>query len=159
MNRIWLIQRLQAPKEQFKTFSFGGGLINGGLGEDAMKALGSIFSFDYMGAAEFEWGAVPMALQSLAKLSAKDKLTTCQLHNGIYVICPKKIELDLGVWIDAMYENENSRDLKEGLRMHNEKMQGWLKIERDDQCNEPFMFFRDKKMFDNMCELLEIKKE
>jgi hypothetical protein len=71
MRRSWLVQRLQKPRGGWgdlpdNPFSFGGGLRNGGLSEQAMGALRGIFAFDYMGSAEFESGAVPKALQSIA---------------------------------------------------------------------------------------------
>lgn len=67
----YLVQRLRAPTHGFEqeineAFSFGDGYKNGRLGEKAMKLLCSIFSFDYMGAAEFEFGAVPEALRHIA---------------------------------------------------------------------------------------------
>ncbi len=71
MRRSWLIQRLNPSHSGNLTslsevFAFGGGLCNGGLSGEAMKLLRDVFSFDYMGAAEFEFGAVPEALQGLA---------------------------------------------------------------------------------------------
>ncbi len=70
----WLVQRLQQPRA-FKIagqaidnpFSFGGGYKNGGLSDGAMDLIRPIMSFDYMGAAEFEFGAVPEAFGKLAK--------------------------------------------------------------------------------------------
>lgn len=75
LRSTWLIQRLNSPSPSFamlgkdNPFAFGGGLRNGGLSEEAMDLLRPIFSFDYMGAAEFEFGAVPQALQKIAKAS------------------------------------------------------------------------------------------
>jgi hypothetical protein len=73
MRRSWLVQRLRKPhvgtgplESLVNAFSFGGGLRNGGLTEEAMGLLRGVFSFDYMGSAEFEWGAVPKALQNIA---------------------------------------------------------------------------------------------
>jgi hypothetical protein len=78
----YLIQRLKKPFPQPKTestagkllrdnpFCFGGGLKNGGLSDKAMCILREIFSFDYMGAAEYEFGAVPEALSKMTE--AKD---------------------------------------------------------------------------------------
>ena len=72
MKSSWLIQRLNKPygENPFglkdNPFAFGGGLVNGGLSHEAMDILRGIFSFDYMGAAEFEFGAVPKALQTIA---------------------------------------------------------------------------------------------
>ena len=72
MKRTYLIQRLEKPRTlkiagvelKDNPFSFGGGLRNGGLSKDATDLLRPLFSFDYMGAAEFEFGAVPEALSS-----------------------------------------------------------------------------------------------
>lgn len=76
METSRLVQRLHAPYpaqsdtpslvKLGETFAFGGGLRNGGLSDNAMDLLRGIFSFDYMGAAEFEWGAVPTALRRIA---------------------------------------------------------------------------------------------
>jgi hypothetical protein len=66
MKTSFLVQRLEKPSVVADAFAFGGGLRNGGLSEDAAKLLRGIFSFDYMGAAEFEFGAVPKALQAIA---------------------------------------------------------------------------------------------
>lgn len=57
-----------------EVFSFGGGYKNGGLSDEAMDLLRDAFSFDYMGAAEFEFGAVPKALQKIAQHAAKQEL-------------------------------------------------------------------------------------
>ena len=57
--RPYLIQRLEKSKNYVNPFSFGGGLVNGGLSKDAMSLLKPIFSFDYMGSAEFDFGVLP----------------------------------------------------------------------------------------------------
>jgi len=73
MKRSFLIQRLETPfipKEgqiDVGCLAFGGGLRNGGIAEDAMKMLKQIWSFDYMGSAEFEFGAVNEALEMLVR--------------------------------------------------------------------------------------------
>lgn len=74
MERSYLIQRLNQPYRgnhvlgKTNPFAFGGGLKNGGLSDEAMGMLADVFQFDYMGCAEFEWGAVPEALQKMAKM-------------------------------------------------------------------------------------------
>lgn len=69
MESSWLVQRLKKPYQgdQDNPFVFGGGLRNGGLSPDAMGLLRGIFQFDYMGAAEFEFGAVPKTLRRIAQ--------------------------------------------------------------------------------------------
>lgn len=76
----WLIQRLEKAMERPEghllhgkdnPFSFGGGLRNGGFSKEAMAMFRPIFSFDYMGSSEFEWGAVPEAFKSIL-LSIED---------------------------------------------------------------------------------------
>ena len=77
-HNTWLIQRLKKPypvkndkasmlDKLANSMAFGGGLRNGGLRAEAMKLLAPIFSFDYMGSSEFEWGAVPEALAKIFK--------------------------------------------------------------------------------------------
>lgn len=83
--RTWLVQRLQRARvlqdgvetplgRLGNAFAFGGGLINGGLSREAMAAFHGIFRFDYMGAAEYEFGDVPKAFAALAELRKKDQL-------------------------------------------------------------------------------------
>lgn len=85
MRPSWLIQRLNRPYPKREgesalaesvdnVFAFGGGLRNGGLSPEAMNLLREHFSFDYMGAAEFEWGRVPAALQRLGQFAEKGDL-------------------------------------------------------------------------------------
>jgi len=88
-ERVWLVQRLQKPhhfvikgKKVDNPFNFGGGYKNGGLTNDAMDILREIFSFDYMGAAEFEWGAVPKALAKMAGDRKDFKKFTIILKSG-----------------------------------------------------------------------------
>jgi hypothetical protein len=73
LKRTWLVQRLCKPYNSpgilglDSPFAFGGGLRNCGLSGEVMDLLRPIFRFDYMGAAEFEFGAVPKALGRLAE--------------------------------------------------------------------------------------------
>lgn len=74
MKKSYLIQRLLKPivpvegKFDPSMLAFGGGLKNGGLSDEAVKLFREVFSFDYMGSAEFEWGAVPKALEGIWNL-------------------------------------------------------------------------------------------
>lgn len=50
----------------FNKMAFGG-RPGGGLSEEALQVLSTVFQFDYMGDSEFEWGAVPEALWQIAR--------------------------------------------------------------------------------------------
>lgn len=132
MKKSYLIQRLLKPivpakgKIDISIFSFGGGLKNGGLSDEAMKLFREFFSFDYMGSAEFEWGAVPKALEGIWNLrerytafrktisyhylSYEGKLSNPEHLRGkveIGVICPKEnseeVVTRIEVWADDDY--------------------------------------------------------
>ena len=77
ITRSYLIQRLGKPTGGIGPFSFGGGFINGGLSNEGAKAISSICIFDYMGAAEFEFGALPKALDSMALSAEKSEQHLC----------------------------------------------------------------------------------
>lgn len=108
----YLIQRLTKPFE-FDTaaaspFSFGGGYRNGGLSDEAMELLRGVFRFDYMGSAEFEFGAVPKTLQRIARAAEKDELVcqTIQIdskhdQHTLWVIAPEE-------WIPEIQERVQS---------------------------------------------------
>jgi hypothetical protein len=68
-RHTYLIQRLEQPHRRdggigaalLDALAFGGG--GSGLSRKAHEALSECFSFDYMGAAEFEFGALPKSLE------------------------------------------------------------------------------------------------
>lgn len=164
MKRVWLVQRLQEPIDTgvANPFTFGGGLANGGISPVAMGLLSAMFSFDYMGAAEFEFGAVPRAFQALASLSISDELTTSVMDidgSNVYMIAPKTIIDELNEWILEKSSTDYNNDLKESLGLKRSlggfsNIKGWIKIEKDRRCDEPFMFFTDETMFNNMSNFL-----
>jgi hypothetical protein len=68
--RGWLLQVLtEAPQTDWDKgldkMSFGGG--GSGLTKDAWAIVNKLFGFEYMGSAEFEFGALPKALHALSK--------------------------------------------------------------------------------------------
>jgi len=154
----YLVQRLKKPTGHVNPFSFGGGLRNGGINEDAMNILKQIFSFDYMGSAEFEFGAIPEAFNNLAKLSKEDKLVTCEYDiDGVvvYYICPFSIEDKVLEWIKLVIKNKHLRTkefigLDYALKGEIE-VKGWLELEN------PFMFFIDGEMFNNTRKLFGVR--
>lgn len=95
MKRTWLIQRLREPRQTStgplsgdNPFAFGGGFRNGGLSSEAMDLLRPIFSFDYMGAAEFEFGAVPKAFSRILDRAKANDLSAWYFHIGLSEVKP-----------------------------------------------------------------------
>lgn len=63
------IQRLEKPHMKSCTtpFTFGGGYKNGGMSNNLVERLNGQCEFDYMGAAEYEFGDVPKSIKHLAE--------------------------------------------------------------------------------------------
>lgn len=76
MDKTYLIQRVSAPRLGglgiANPFSFGGG--GGRLSQEALELLAPVFSFEYMGAAEYEYGAVPEGLNKIFQLAKNENL-------------------------------------------------------------------------------------
>lgn len=73
-QRQWLIQRYEKPRNTESplaqislAFSFGGGLINGGLPKEAAEILNKIMIPEYMGSAEYEFGILRETIAKIAK--------------------------------------------------------------------------------------------
>lgn len=87
MDRTQLIQRLETPIGDVDVFGDdpyinAGGIANWGLTDEAMKLLRGIVKFDYMGAAEFEWSAIPKGLKKIADHAQAGELI------GTYISIP-----------------------------------------------------------------------
>lgn len=188
-NDTYLIQRLDRPAGHllggvFKDnpFSFGGGLKNGGLSDEAMDLLRDVFSFDYMGAAEYEFGAVPKAIQRVAENAAdytafsfiiplknvaknwRDTRTTEPEDDGeVFVICAesdvtevKKLILDLAA---EKHDVRNVRDatfLARALRPPEDERWGTTVcgwLELDNG----FFFFTDREMWEKTAKLFAVE--
>lgn len=183
MRRSWLVQRLTKPRAQGflggkdNPFAFGGGLRNGSLSDDAMDLLRPIFGFDYMGAAEFEFGAVPKALQALAK----DKLAAFSVDVALADVplgwrAPKdaptpegsatiygiarKSEVDEVKARVVGWAAEDLNRLKEQTRLNSAlrpveewdgDVQGWLELDNG------FFFFADRVMWEQTCAVFGVK--
>jgi hypothetical protein len=131
-----------------------------------------------MGSAEFEWGAVPAALQFLAEQRFADKLIANSINvtlnsdekNIVYYVCPVQYEIDVIKRIKELrmvggYGNLKSTiQLKEhcGLKewfdekdprraKYAKENIGWLELDNG------FIFFTDKEVFDKFCLLFDVK--
>lgn len=169
----YLVQRLEKPRGYGKLglmdnpFSFGGGLRDGGLNPEAMNLLRPIFGFDYMGAAEYEFGALPKALKALAegelafgslefreedvvecrKVSKKREPLPLHYYT-VYYLCPKRYQKEV---VKRIYEDAKGKlDIKNGykqfsqtLRMDEERWPddtiGWFELDNG------FFYFVDKE--------------
>lgn len=179
MRTSWLIQRLQKPRHKDNPFAFGGGLRNGGLSDEAWGLLQGIFSFDYMGSAEFEFGALPKVLQAFAKdgeslvastlyvplamvpANWKDKSKKPPTgETEVYVLCRKEQREEVEGRILGLAAGQE--DLKQPsnftntLRPYNEwdgHTQGWLEL------SNGFFFFTDKEMFEQTASLFGVKTQ
>lgn len=185
MKRSYLVQRLNKPSRGSgplaafaEAFSFGGGLRNGGLSEDAMTLLRQVFSFDYMGAAEFEWGAVPEALRMVAKAQRNLRASTitiplAQVAAGwrdkttpgpdvvarVYLLCQAghetEVETRVRLWAAEGYRArlKESTQLDEALRPSDDRevsTVGWLELDNG------FFFFTDRDMWAATCSLFGV---
>ena len=178
MKRSYLIQRLKKPyklegdglfaKLGQNPFAFRGGMKNGGLSKEAMNIFNEIFRFDYMGAAEYEWGEVPKAFQMIVEqikdlvpfqIEVKAKVRNGKTGKGtVYVLCNKeykdevtrriKYYAEKGKTAFGQYEADEpvTRDnvlLAETLVGEEwADCCGWLEL------SNGYMFFTDKEMFE-----------
>lgn len=172
MKRSWLVQRLLKPVKGWENnpFTFGCGYKNEGLSDDAMNLIKGIFQFDYMGAAEFEFGEIPKILTMIAK-SAEDK-TLIKGHfkpsrkykKTVYYICNKDMEEYVKAFIKSLLAasykkrphlkemtlfDANMED-RDKMKKYYEKYCGWLELDNG------FFFFVDEDMFNNTCKLFGV---
>lgn len=145
--RSRLVQRLTPNLGRPNPFSFGGGLRNGGLQDEAVKMLP--FGFDYMGVAEFEWGIVPSALGYIHENSA-DYIAGVIDVNGaaVYFICFAADLDEVVERIKGWAADEYNHELKESTYLaraiRNDphcRAVGWLEL------NNGFFFFTDEQMW------------
>ena len=179
----YLVQRLERPRSWNvagvavdNPFAFGGGYKNGGLSDDAMSLLRELFSFSYMGSAEYEFGAVPRALNVIAKHAAAGTLATTSfgIHTSnvapnwqdkgsapdhittIDVIAPE-------AWLDEVesriremaqlgpkYRAKEAVHLDRTLRPYHDRdgdAVGWLELDNG------YMFFVDRHMSEGVAQL------
>ncbi len=162
----WLIQRLLPPTGSWIPFAFGGGYHNGGCTDDEAAVLAAIFGVDYMGAAEFEFGALPKALASL-RAAAPDLVTwtiapASSLGRAtlLYVVSLPRDAPELSRRLVAWATRTDGPPLKESTNLgralagdpSSSRVVGWLDV--DDGL--PFCFFTDETMFREFCAYLGV---
>lgn len=130
MKDTYLIQRLNPPSG-WDSFQFVGG--RNSFDKKICNFIESLFSFDYMGAAEFEGGAVQAIFKLIAERSKKDHLELFELEidrdcihtwrlwkrihgrTKIWIVCHKTMRSEVVRRVLSVIYNEddsNSNDLK-----------------------------------------------
>lgn len=167
MEHTFLVQRLKQPAG-YNPHSFGGGLKNGGLQDEAMEILSEVFSFDYMGCAEYEFGALPEGLTKI--FDNKDKLVSnsfkvhwegVSFEGGkqeggiaVYYLCQKDHEKEVKKFISKCAKG--SDNTKGGthfgysLASPSYGVIGWLEL------NNGFFFFTDYLMWKKICAVFDM---
>jgi hypothetical protein len=144
MKNTFLIQRLLCPRNQgvvFNRMAFGGGGEQFSEGE--RPKLAQICTFDYMGAAEFEYGAVPEALDKMREGRLVSFSKTIN-KKEVYILCQVGDEKEVSRRLELLAKDEIR--LKEpssfdwvisgmGARVH-----GWLELDNG------FLFTVDENM-------------
>lgn len=159
MRRSYLVQRLNAPRSMDNPFSFGGGMRNGGLSDEAMDLLRGIFSFDYMGAAEFEFGAVPKALNNIVSQADSLRAFEVKTPSGVVLaVAPQQWETEVGKrirsWATGKEDGKESTRLSRALDPqgeHDSRTQGWLELDNG------FAFFVNREMWAKFCALFGVE--
>lgn len=170
LEDTYLVQRLGEPYKTKsllsavgESFSFGGGYKNGGLSDDAFKLIREIFSFDYMGAAEYEFGAVPAFFRTMVTAIKDYSAWELSINKTpVYVFGPtalkelinerlQQIAKDKSGYIKcgcnfSTATGQNKYSPKERCRTI-----GWLELDNT------FAFFTSKEVFDNFCKLFGIE--
>jgi hypothetical protein len=161
MEETRLIQRLHKPLDKASFFAFGsGGLRNGGLSKDALEVLKNIWTFDYMGAYEFEDGSVPRALHKIANYSmvGNGYTSTINLEKEISYICETGTENYVEKLIKTLAKNKHKIRLNQPTFLERtlkddegfENLGGWLELDNG------FLFFTDKPMYEKTLDLFKI---
>ena len=174
LTNTWLVQRLKKPYKgnADNPFNFGGGLLRGGMNEEGYRALNQIFTFDYMGSAEFEFGAVPKAIDDIAKGFGEGNGVTGEIKiDGVpvYYLTHKNAEKEtiqriedlakdpfitkirLKEWTnfqDAIAARNGTLVNKRGLDLAMDCI-GWIELDNN------FVFFIDKESFEKFKMLVE----
>lgn len=186
MREPYLIQRLKKPfklnepsdmmKAFSEAFSFGGGKVRGGISKEAWEVLSRIWRYDYMGSAEFEFGAVPQSLDRVIGLREENKLVKFEFNviakrfnyktdkqetadAVVYIVCEEQHKAKVEIYIKALANTNEAFITKEyvglgesicGQEYHKDTV-GWHDIDND------YLFFTDKEMYDNFCKILKLE--
>jgi len=180
--RTMFVQRMKRPLPPVKLaghemppdlFSFGGGLVHGGFTKEAAAAIHQLWTWDYMGASEFEHGAVVLALGHLVDRAKRHELVALQIpvnysdlpkpcrwraeapppHEvaDVQIICPNapaghadKVVNAVRAMFRGQQRLSERLEAEDCLWFANERaVCGWLALD------PPFLFFADQIMWES----------
>jgi len=190
LKRTFLIQHLRTPTKLVNPFNFGtGGLKNGGLNEEALALITKCFDFKYMGAAEFEWGAVPQALSEIYEYCKADKGIIGEVlvnsegkMKPVYFLCSVAQKEYVAGVIKVQAANQTKRQkVADELNVKYQRMIFYpnlkehayldMALQKDKdktfmrdiggwlELDNGFFFFTDATMFSNVVKLFNVKAE
>ena len=143
-----LFQRVKEPTPDRRKKPFGFGAGGTGLSDAAQDAIQAVWSWDYMGAAEFEHGEVANALAYM--YDNVGKMTPVE-HNGFFfLVHSDHVKEACKLW-DHVIANVN--EMCHNPALHNPEVVGWLDL------NNGFFVGRTAAMRDALGTLLSEYKE
>jgi len=174
-HSTWHVQRLKKPyKEEVETplqALMKYELVATGLSSNAKEVLSGICVWDYMGASEYEFGAIPKALRSMVIRRLIAKVFPVPYHfkrwrdskvfegvKDIGIICKEEELQEVLSRIMRMAVGDPSIRCKESHEVdqslaeydYSKDVYGWLELDNG------YMFFKDRKMFDNFCCMFDV---
>lgn len=156
------IQRITpSEKKKGNPHNFGGGMRNGGLENSFANQIYKFASFDYMGAAEFEFGRLDSSIKNLLEYAKQGemKLSQSKIDGKIvWIISHSQVINKVRGFLRTLAHSEKREfQLKEFshfsrvLAGESLLVRGWIDIENS------FMFFTDEALAQNFYNLLSRK--
>jgi len=171
-SESWIVQRLNSPEKIMNPY---GNTIEFD-DKDSVDRVAKVFSTDYMGAAEYEWGALPKAMsrmyeKSISLIMLEHSNFKCWIvysfpyDFGLFQIMA--LELRVKRFVEENYLKGKDWD-KQGkevakndygsfyIRVNNEwdkELMGWFDLQND------FAWFIDKKMAEEFLLLFKNKED
>jgi hypothetical protein len=138
MNKFWLVQRLEETPQRRYDNPFGGDT-------NVAKTLDAQFRLDYMGSAEFEFGAVPQSANRIHQVANRLKVVTQNVvtpvfEEPVHFICTSEQEEETlpawQEWVKAPHSLEDtyyfrSRDKWPYTDQDKLNYVGWWALEED----------------------------
>lgn len=168
-----MVQRLRAPTTWVNPYSFGGGLPAGGLSKESFELILKCCSFDYMGRAEFEFGAIPKSFQAMVDRKQELRGVTHNINaNVVYILAPESLLSDIQALLDKVLAEKLSRwtrsvEFKEPTYIResfgldasmcsHEDIIGWLACSPNNEDLHGWMYFKSQEMFLAFCQLFGV---